>query len=381
VGGLSRVANILFQRTFRSRAPARLEASRARVARAAGLALLGVLLCVLTAAPASGNPPPADGGQLQDAQEQASQLSAQVEADGARLEVLDQQYEAAQQQVQTLDTSILQTGAQITVTQASVSFDEGRLRQQALALYTAGQAAGQLTQLFAPPESRSSLVDQYQQVASSNVSDTVDTLRVAQATLAQQQAQLQSAEAKAKASMAQIGAAQAQAQQIMESEQSELNSADGQVAVLVAQNEAAEAQQAAAAAAPAPDAGAVADAPVAPGAAGAVQAAESQLGVPYVWGGETPGEGFDCSGLTQWAWGQAGVSLPRTAQDQYDAIDHISMSDLEPGDLLFWNDGTDSIQHVAMYVGNNEVIQAPYTGAVVSYSPIWPSGLVGAGRP
>jgi len=100
-----------------------------------------------------------------------------------------------------------------------------------------------------------------------------------------------------------------------------------------------------------------------------------------VWGGEDPGVGFDCSGLTQWAWGKAGVSIPRTAQDQYDAIVHISLSDLEPGDLLFWNDGTSSIQHVAMYVGGGEVIQAPETGENVSYAPIWNGGLVGAGRP
>jgi cell wall-associated NlpC family hydrolase len=103
--------------------------------------------------------------------------------------------------------------------------------------------------------------------------------------------------------------------------------------------------------------------------------------VPYVWGGETPGVGFDCSGLTQWAWGQAGVGIPRTAQAQYDAITHVSLSDLEPGDLLFWNDGTSSIQHVAMYVGGGTVIQAPETGENVSYASIWNNGLVGAGRP
>jgi cell wall-associated NlpC family hydrolase len=112
-----------------------------------------------------------------------------------------------------------------------------------------------------------------------------------------------------------------------------------------------------------------------------VAAAESQLGVPYVWGGESPGHGFDCSGLTQWAWAQAGVSLPRTAAEQYAAIEHISLSALEPGDLLFWNDGTSSIQHVAMYVGGGTVIQAPFTGSVVSYQSIWDNGLVGAGRP
>ena len=110
-----------------------------------------------------------------------------------------------------------------------------------------------------------------------------------------------------------------------------------------------------------------------------------ELELPYVWGGESPkgtsSPGFDCSGLTQWSWRQAGVSLPRTAQDQYDAIVHIPLSDLQPGDLLFWDDGTDSVQHVAMYIGNNTVIQAPETGELVSYSPIWDEGLVGAGRP
>jgi cell wall-associated NlpC family hydrolase len=354
-----------------------------------GLAMLAAVLCLLTVAPVSADPPSGGSGQtagqLQDAQAQASQLTQQVQADGARLEVLDQEYEAAQQQVQSLDGAIVQTATQITITEASVDFDKGLLRQQALAVYTGGEADQQLTQLFAPPQGRSALAQQYQKVASANVSTTVDHLHVAQDTLAQQQDQLQSAQAKAKASAAQIAAAQTQAQELMSSEQAQLDNVDGQVAVLLAQNEAAEeAQEAATAVASSsanPAAAATADAPVAPGATGAVQAAESQLGVPYVWGGETPGVGFDCSGLTQWAWGQAGVSIPRTAQDQYDAIVHVSLSDLEPGDLLFWDDGTSSVQHVAMYVGNNEVIQAPYTGTVVSYSPIWYSGLVGAGRP
>jgi cell wall-associated NlpC family hydrolase len=112
-----------------------------------------------------------------------------------------------------------------------------------------------------------------------------------------------------------------------------------------------------------------------------VAAAESQIGVPYHWGGEDPGVGFDCSGLTQWSWGQAGVSIPRTAQEQYDAIDHVSLSALEPGDLLFWGGGPGDIQHVGMYVGDGEVIHAPETGQVVHIQPIWNSDLVGAGRP
>ncbi|HZU79088.1 MAG TPA: C40 family peptidase, partial [Acidimicrobiales bacterium] len=96
---------------------------------------------------------------------------------------------------------------------------------------------------------------------------------------------------------------------------------------------------------------------------------------------EQPGVGFDCSGLTQWAWRQAGVSIPRTAAAQYDALPHVSLSSLQPGDLVFWNDGTSSVQHVGMYVGNGDVIHAPQTGQDVQITPIWTNGLVGAGRP
>ncbi|HVX21096.1 MAG TPA: C40 family peptidase, partial [Acidimicrobiales bacterium] len=120
----------------------------------------------------------------------------------------------------------------------------------------------------------------------------------------------------------------------------------------------------------------------------AVQAAQSQLGVPYAWGGESPGHGFDCSGLTQWAWAQAGVSIPRTAAAQYSAIPHVSLTALQPGDLLFYkNLDTDGIiDHVVMYVGSgpygsNTIIQAPSTGRTVSYSPMYYTDLIGAGRP
>ena len=89
--------------------------------------------------------------------------------------------------------------------------------------------------------------------------------------------------------------------------------------------------------------------------------------------------GFDCSGLTQWAWGRAGVSIPRTAQEQYDAVVHVSLAALEPGDLVFWGRG--GISHVAIYVGGGSVVHAPETGESVRIQPIWNNGLVGAGRP
>lgn len=82
----------------------------------------------------------------------------------------------------------------------------------------------------------------------------------------------------------------------------------------------------------------------------AVAAAKSQVGQPYVWGGTGNG-GFDCSGLTQWAYSQAGVDLPRTA-DQQTVGQQVSADQLQPGDLVVW-DG-----HVAMYSGNGEIVEA-----------------------
>ncbi len=116
----------------------------------------------------------------------------------------------------------------------------------------------------------------------------------------------------------------------------------------------------------------------------AVFYAEQKLGLPYIWGGAGP-FGYDCSGLTMSAWGQAGVGLIHSAAIQYQEVDHIPLWDLQPGDLLFYdfsgNDNPANIDHVVMYIGNNMVIQAAYTGTNIMISPIWSNDLVGAGRP
>ena len=98
-------------------------------------------------------------------------------------------------------------------------------------------------------------------------------------------------------------------------------------------------------------------------AAGAVREALTQLGVPYVWGGESEGKGFDCSGLTQWAYGKKGVALPHDAAAQNIGA-RVAQSNLAPGDLAVW-DG-----HVAMYIGNGKMIEAPQTGDVVHIVPL-----------
>jgi cell wall-associated NlpC family hydrolase len=102
----------------------------------------------------------------------------------------------------------------------------------------------------------------------------------------------------------------------------------------------------------------------------ALEWALAQIGTPYVWGGETPGAGFDCSGLVQAAYAVAGVSLPRVAQDQFHGTPEVPAgSPLAPGDLVFFGDGPSSIDHVGLYVGQVDgqpvMVDAPHTGADV----------------
>jgi cell wall-associated NlpC family hydrolase len=85
------------------------------------------------------------------------------------------------------------------------------------------------------------------------------------------------------------------------------------------------------------------------------------LGVPYVWGGASP-RGFDCSGLVMYVFAQVGVSLPHSSYAQFGMGTPVSMSQLQPGDLVFFA----GLGHVGIYIGNNEFIHAPHTGAVVT---------------
>ncbi|QLY33586.1 C40 family peptidase [Nocardia huaxiensis] len=107
----------------------------------------------------------------------------------------------------------------------------------------------------------------------------------------------------------------------------------------------------------------------------AVDAALSKVGSPYVYGAAGP-NAFDCSGLMQWSYAQAGVSIPRTSYDQLASGTPVSMDDLQPGDIVSFYGGS----HSGMYVGNGEVVHASTSGQPVKVAPISSMPFAGARR-
>uniref|UniRef100_UPI002628B088 C40 family peptidase n=1 Tax=uncultured Clostridium sp. TaxID=59620 RepID=UPI002628B088 len=95
---------------------------------------------------------------------------------------------------------------------------------------------------------------------------------------------------------------------------------------------------------------------------------EQFIGTPYVWGGESP-SGFDCSGLMQYIFANYGVNLPRTAAAQQQCGTPVSQGNLQPGDLVFWGEPA---YHVAVYIGNGQILVAPHTGTTVTIMNLYP---------
>jgi cell wall-associated NlpC family hydrolase len=112
--------------------------------------------------------------------------------------------------------------------------------------------------------------------------------------------------------------------------------------------------------------------------------AQKQQGKMYRYGGESPKTGFDCSGLTQFAFGQgAGVSIPRTAAQQYDAVPKVSRQEATKGDLVFFSTSGHRVSHVGIYLGDGKFVHAPRTGRAITTDKLdgyWAKKLVGFGR-
>ena len=383
----------------------------------------------------------AGADQVATLQQRAEYIAGEIQASNVQLAILDENYLQARARVSLLASRVTAATLAIGRTEKALNVDRSHLRQVAIQAYVTGGASQVLSVVFNGSQQTAGMQQAYIQAASGNLDESETTVLINQRALTLERATLSSTEQAAKANEAAISNDVAQASAAAAQLRQEQSQVKGQLVAAVAavqrakaaayaaalaaaaRKQAAEAvaqaAQAAQAAAQAAEAARLATkqtaqntigqvttttttaapattitgtqapasgTPSSPGpAAGggvgqiAVNAAQSQRGVPYVWGGASPGYGFDCSGLTMWAWDQAGVSLAHGATEQYYEIQHVSMSDLQPGDLIFYGNSY-VLYHVVMYIGGGMVVQAEETGTNVMDTPI-PPGAYGAGRP
>ncbi len=341
---------------------------------------------------------PARAQTIDDLRAEAEQLDRELAAAHERLIVLAEEFNQANADREEANAALAGAEAQLQTTKTELDARAAELRDYAVKAYVDGGTLRDLEGMLGADASEVGRRVTYLTTAVGNRKTLVEALRAGQAALDKRTKQLQAAQAAVDEQVARLEAARTEADRLQVDLTERSDRTKGQLADLVREAEErrlAEEQRAAEEAArqqglliqqsaPTPVATPVAATPAAPAAprpvvappvpavrpeAGlAVEAAMSQLGVPYVWGGSSPDEGFDCSGLTMWAWAQAGRSIPRPADYQRDDAIPITYEQLQPGDLVFYGE---DVSHVGMYIGNDLIINAPQTGELVSIKTMW----------
>lgn len=362
---------------------------------AAGLVLAGLLAAFVPVHAATASP-------AGDATHRATVLRAQVDVLQVQAERASEDYDAAYDELGRSVTAHLSAQRELTAARSAAGASGDRAGQRIRALYMAGGASG----LYASVLSSTDLNDALHRLHQVGAVVDGDRRVAAVATLAASDrlgAEQRLARAAATSSRLQSAvAARADAvRALLARTDVLLAQADDQVRALAEQqrvaDEAAAASRAAVALRTAQTQAAARGLPsggTPPGqlpigqapssqAATVIAFARAQLGKPYLWGGTGP-DSYDCSGLTGAAYAAAGIHLPRVAAQQWFAGPHVSLGQLQPGDLLFWAaDLADpaTIHHVAIYLGGGLMLAAPHSGAVIRVQPVYLDGYLGATRP
>jgi cell wall-associated NlpC family hydrolase len=335
---------------------------------------------------------------VEDAEAEAQAIAADLAAARERLIELAEEYNRAGADLAAAQAEVAANQAIMADQETKLAQARQRMQDYAVQAYVAGGPMQDLDGFFGADATTADRRLNYIDVASGDEEALLDQLASAQQRVTGQLDRLRVAEAAARAEKERLDRSQHEAAELEARTSELLDEANGRLATLVAEAEARRAEEEAAAAAeaarqagarapqPAADdatvavAAAPAGAPppaapaytpppgIRPEAAVALSAAMSQLGVPYVWGGSSPSQGFDCSGLMYWAYAQAGIRISRPADYQRDDAIRISYEDLQPGDLVFYGEPP---SHVGMYVGGDQIINAPQTGDVVSVKTMW----------
>jgi len=345
----------------------------------------------------------AQASPISDKVAQAKQLQAEIDANGAKIAALGEQYDGAVYHLQQVQAAIGKARSQLAEAQREAAAIKHRVAGRAASLY---MQAGNRSPLQAVDVN--DVVDlgsraKYSSAAASSDDVLIGKLTVAQENLRTKREQLdrqlsdaQAAKDRIDASRQQVEAANAQQQQLLSQVKGELKVLIEKEQQRLAAKAKAEAEARAAAAAAAAAARSSAPAtdrasgpglspdspipnlPASPRASVAIAFARAQLGKPYVYAAAGP-DAYDCSGLTMRAWEAAGVSMPHYSGAQYAMFPHVPIDQAQPGDLMF--EGPGGSQHVAMYLGGGMWIAATHTGDYVRIQPVPYASLTGAVRP
>ena len=352
-----------------------------------------VLACAVIGAVTPGV---AGADAIADKRAQAASVARQIDALNRRIDQLSERYDAARLRVRDVNAKLSAATAAAARAEQGALDTRARLRSIAVDAYVHGGSTNALGTFLAQRDAGDlGVAQQYLDAASGYQTTVLDSLRAAGEDERARQAELGVVRNDEAAASAALGRARTAAQQAVGQQTATLAKVKGELAILVAAEQRRQAlalaartraflaQQARAAAVAAARARAAADLTTGPlpppngRGAVAVAAAQRQLGKPYEWGAAGP-DSFDCSGLTMWAWRAAGVSLDHYSGSQYAETTHIPLSDLAPGDLVFF---FGDLSHVGIYVGNGTMIHAPHTGDVVRYASIYEIGTpIYAGR-
>ncbi|MBV8258989.1 MAG: C40 family peptidase [Actinobacteria bacterium] len=344
-------------------------------------------LCAAAASAA----PPSHAIRVQRAREHA--VIAQIDRIGASLESTIQEYDGARIRLARVRANLRANEYALGVARTNLHASQVRLERRLVELYMHGQpgaldvlaGAKSLSDLIDRVESAKVLTQQDSSLARATLSFT-QTVQQRERLLKRQRAERAATVARLASRRRTIEGALAQQRRLLASIHTTIRAIQAREAAaaaahrrevlreIAAAKAAAEARAQAAANTPdqqPQDAGAASALPpspapvtIAPSSGGghpqAASLAAQYLGVPYVWGGASPG-GFDCSGLVMYVYAQLGISLPHYTVSQWNATIPVAPSDMQPGDLVFF----DGLGHVGIYIGNGQFIDAPHTGSVV----------------